>query len=69
MVVFVGTRPFRRIALWVAMETMHLDIARISFFLRPSFLGMTWVPMNNSTPMETCPVVAKKIKLDPMVPV
>ena len=29
MVVFVGTPPFRRIALWVAMETMHLDIARI----------------------------------------
>ena len=32
MVVFVGTPPFRRIALSVAMETMHLDIARKSFF-------------------------------------
>ena len=55
MVVFVGTPPFRRIALWVAMETMHLDIARISFFLGTIFWGMTGAPMNNPTPMETCP--------------
>ena len=69
MVVFVGTPPFRRIALWVAMETMHLDIARISFFLGTNFWGMVGVPMNNSTPMETCPGVARYVKLDPMVPV
>ena len=37
MVVFVGTPPFRRIALSVARETMHLDIARISFFLDINF--------------------------------
>ena len=30
MVVFVGTPPFKRIALWVAMETMH------------KFLGHDW---------------------------
>ena len=30
---FVVTPPFLRIALWVAMETMHLHIAGISFFL------------------------------------
>ena len=42
MVVFVGTPPFRRIALWVAMETMHLDIARISFFSKDKFLGHDW---------------------------
>ena len=59
MVVYVGTPPFRRIALWVAMETMHLDIARISFFSEDKFLGMTGVPMKNSTPMETCPGVAR----------
>ena len=59
MVVVVGTPPFRRIALWVAMETMHLDKARISFFLGTNFWGMTGVPMNNSTPMETCPRVAR----------
>ena len=50
MVVFVGAPPFRRIALWVAMETMHLDIARISFFLETNFSGMTGVPMNNQHP-------------------
>ena len=54
MVVFVGIPPFRRIALWVAMESMHLDIARISFFLGTNFWGMTGVQMNNPTPMETC---------------
>ena len=31
MVVFVGTPPFMRITLWVAIETMHLDIAKIRF--------------------------------------
>ena len=59
MVVFVGTPPFRRIALWVAMETVHLDIARISFNLGTNFWGMTGVPMNNLTPMETCHWVAR----------
>ena len=29
----VVTPPFLRIALWVAMETMHLHIAGIRFFL------------------------------------
>ena len=42
MVVFVGTPQFRRIALWIAMETMHLDIARISFFSGDKFLGHDW---------------------------
>ena len=59
MVVFVGTPLFRRIALWVAMDAMRLDIARLRFFLGTNFWGMTWVPMNNSTPMETCPGVAR----------
>ena len=59
MVVFVATPPFRRIALWVAMVTMHLDKARISFFLGTNFWGMARVPMNNPTPMKTCPGVAR----------
>ena len=33
--------------------------ARISFYLQTNFWGMTGVPMNNSTPMETRPVVAR----------
>ena len=59
MVVCVGTPPFRRIALWVTMETMHLDIARIKKILGTNYLGMTGVPMNNPTPMKTCPGVAR----------
>ena len=59
MVVFVGTSPFRKIVLQVAMENMHLDIARVSFFLGTNFWGMTGVPMNNSRSMETCPGVAR----------
>ena len=35
---FVVTPPFLRIALWVAMETMHLHIAGISFFLEVKLL-------------------------------
>ena len=35
----------------VAMETMHLDIAKISFW-GYTFWGMTGVPMSNSTLME-----------------
>ena len=42
MVVLVGTPPFRRIALSIAMETMHLDIARRSFFFGDKFLGHDW---------------------------
>ena len=41
------------------METTHLDIARVIFFQGTNFLGMTGVPMNNPTPMETCPGVAR----------
>ena len=48
MVVFVGTPPFRRIALWVAMETMHLDIARIKKKSGDNFLGHDWVSNEQS---------------------
>ena len=41
---FVGTPLFRRIVLWVAMETMHFYIARISIFARTIFLGHAWGP-------------------------
>ena len=33
MIDFVGTPPFLRITLLVAMESMHLRLARISVFL------------------------------------
>ena len=40
------------------METMHLDTAKIRFG-GTNFWGITGVPMGNSTPMETCPGVAR----------
>ena len=50
MVVFVGTPPFMRIALWVAMETMYFSIARIIFFPGDTFFGgMPGFQMNNLT--------------------
>ena len=52
-------RSFRRIALWVAMETLHLNIARISSLVGTIFEGMHGVQMNNSPDMETCPRVAR----------
>ena len=43
MALLVGTPPFRRIALWVTMETIHLDIARMNKFLSENkFLGHDW---------------------------
>ena len=41
------------------METMHLDIAKKKFLGGTNFWGMTGVPVSNSTPMETCPGVAR----------
>ena len=58
MAVFVGIPPFRRIALLVALETMHLH-ARISFLMGTIFWGMPRVRTNNLTPMDTCPGVAR----------
>ena len=55
---FVVTPPFLRIALWVAMETMHLHIAGISFFLRLNFFfSFQQVPKNKLAPMKNCPGV------------
>ena len=69
MVGVVGTPPLRRIALWVAIKTKRLSITGIRFFLAKFFFGMPGAPMNNLTPMESCPEVARYVKLDPTVPV
>ena len=67
MVVFVGTPQFRRIPSWVAMETMHLIIARISVFMGKFFGGLSELHMNNLTAIKTCPGVASLVKLNPRV--
>ena len=66
---FVGTPPFRRIALWVVMEAMHLTMARLILFAGIIFGGHAWVPMNNLIPMKTCPGEARLVKLDTSVSV
>ena len=53
---FVVTPPFLRIALWVAMETMHLHIAGISFFLRVNFFAFSGSP-KKIAPIKNCPGV------------
>ena len=58
MFVFVGTTPFRRIALWVAMETMRLSIARISFFSCGQFFGgHAWGPNEQFDTHCTCNMI------------
>ena len=52
---FEVTPLFLRIALWVAMETMHLHIAGVSFFLRLNFFCIQRVPKNKLAPMKHCP--------------
>ena len=54
---FVVIHPFLRIALWVAMETMHLHIAGISFFLEVKLFCIQRVPKNKFAPMTNCPGV------------
>ena len=59
MTVYVGTPPFKRIALWVAMETMHLNMGRIFFFLETKI----WVCLRSQCKkliaMETIPRLAR----------
>ena len=55
MSTFVGTPPFLRNALWVAMETMHFHIAHTKKFLRTTLFRIQEVPMNNLAPMRNCP--------------
>ena len=56
MIDFVGTSPFLRIALWVAMETMHFHIAPKNLYWGTIF-RIAVVPMNNMALIRNCPVV------------
>ena len=55
MSTFVGTPPFLRNALWVAMETMHFHIAHTKRILRTTLFRIQEVPMNNLATMRNCP--------------
>ena len=56
MVNFLSTPPCSRIALTVAMETMHFFIVQLSLSLRTKIFCISGVPMNDLAPMKTCPV-------------
>ena len=61
MIDFVGTPPFLRMALRVAMVTMHFHIARTGLFLG-TFFSIQGVPGNNLAPMKDCPGVQGRSK-------
>ena len=60
MIDFVGASPFCRIAICVAMETMHLHIARLIFIMRTKRLCIHGVLKNNLPPIKTCPGVGEQ---------
>ena len=55
MVNFVCTHPCSRIAITVAMETMHFFKVQLSLSLRTKILCISGVPMNDLAPMKNCP--------------
>ena len=55
MIDFVDTPPFLRIALRVAMATMHFHIAQTNLFLEEQFFYIQGIPGNNVAPMKNCP--------------
>ena len=61
MIDFVYTPPFLRIALQVAMATMHFHIAQPGFFMK-KFFRIQWVPGKNVAPIQNYPWGARSIK-------
>ena len=55
MVNFLCVPSCSRIALTVAMETMHFFIVQLSLSLRTKILCISGVPMNDLAPMKNCP--------------
>ena len=52
IVIFLCTPPCSRIALTVAMETMHFFIVQLSLSLRTKNLCISGVPMNDLAPIK-----------------
>ena len=55
MVNYVCIPLCSRIALTVAMETMHFFIVQLSLSLRTKILCISGVPVNDLAPMKNCP--------------
>ena len=63
---FVGTPPYLRHALCVAMETLRLHIAYTPKKIGDNFFFICGVLMNTLAPIKTCHVQdARKVKLAP----
>ena len=62
MIDFVGSPPFLRMALRVAMVIMHFHKDPTGLFLGTSFLCIQGVPGNNLAPMKDCPGVQGRSK-------
>ena len=54
MIDIVGIPPFLRIALPVAMETMHFHIGQTNLFVRTTLFRIKEPPINNLAPMRNC---------------
>ena len=52
---FVGTSPFLRSAICVAMENMRFNIAQIGLFFREIILPIKVVSQNNLTHIKSFP--------------
>ena len=55
MINFVCIPPSSRIALTVAMETMHCFKVQLSLSLRTIFFCISMIPMNDLAPMKKFP--------------
>ena len=55
MIDFVDPPPFLRIALQVAMATMHFHIAQTCLFMGYFFFRIQGFPGNNLAPIQNCP--------------
>ena len=61
MIDFVGAPPFLRIALLVAMATMHFHILAQTGLFFGNFFRIKGVPGNNLAPMKNCPWGARYV--------
>ena len=64
MINFVVISPLLRIALQVAMATMHFYIAQTGLCFRNIVFCLYGFPMNNLAPIRNCPGGARYVKLD-----
>ena len=63
MIDIVGIPQFLRIALPIAMETMHFHIGQTNLFFRTTLFRIKGLPINNLATMRNCYGGARYVKL------